>query len=267
MDENLKLLEDMKKLGLNQYEAKAYTKLLENFPLNGYSLSKTSGVPRSKIYEVLDNLLKKQLVFSKKIESGLVYFPLEPKLFISKIKKNYESVLKNVEEKTNELYLKNIVHYDTKILSGRKEIFSFLNLIIGLAEERIEVSIWDEEFLQLSDSLIEAEKRGIIVKGIYFGYNNKLKNVLTHRRLKTYLSEKEERNIVVIIDRKEAITGIVSRGEASQVSWTNDPGIIDITSDYIVHDLMVNSYSNSLSEKQRKEYEDAMDEVRKEYFK
>ena len=123
------------------------------------------------------------------------------------------------------------------------------------------------EILQLSDSLIEAEKRGIIVKGIYFGYNNKLKNVLTHRRLKTYLSEKEERNIVVIIDRKEAITGIVSRGEASQVSWTNDPGIIDITSDYIVHDLMVNSYSNSLSEKQRKEYEDAMDEVRKEYFK
>ncbi|MFK4784927.1 TrmB family transcriptional regulator [Fusobacterium sp. MFO224] len=266
MDENLRLLEDMKKLGLNQYEAKAYTKLLEEFPLNGYSLSKISGVPRSKIYEVLDNLLKKQLVFSKKTESGLVYFPLEPKLFISKIKQNYESILKNVEEKTNELYLKNIIHYDSKILSGRKEIFSFLNLIIGLANKRIEISIWEEEFFQLSDSLLEAEERGVVIKGLYFGYNNKLKNVLTHRRIETYLSEKEERNIIVIIDRKEAITGIVSRGEVSQVSWTNDPGIIDITSDYIVHDLMVNMYSNSLSGSDRKKYEDAMDKVRKEYF-
>ncbi len=37
--------------------------LLEKHPLNGYGLSKVSGIPRSRIYDVLQNLEDKQIVF------------------------------------------------------------------------------------------------------------------------------------------------------------------------------------------------------------
>jgi HTH-type transcriptional regulator, sugar sensing transcriptional regulator len=39
-----------------EYEAKAYLTLLEESPLTGYAVAKNSGVPRSRIYEVLDSL-------------------------------------------------------------------------------------------------------------------------------------------------------------------------------------------------------------------
>ncbi len=39
-----------------------------------------------------------------------------------------------------------------------------------------------------------------------------------------------------------------------------------MSEDYISHDLMVNLYSNKLEEDERQEYENFMDNARKEYF-
>lgn len=39
------IIENMKKLGLSEYEVKAYLKLLEKYPVNGYTLSKNLGIP------------------------------------------------------------------------------------------------------------------------------------------------------------------------------------------------------------------------------
>lgn len=142
----------------------------------------------------------------------------------------------------------------------------YIELLIENANSRIDISIWEEEYSDLEDSFKSAIDRGINVKGIYFGYDNKFDNVLTHRRLETYLEEKNERYIILIFDQKEAVTGIISRGEDSQVTWTNDFSVIDIMEDYIVHDLMINEYSSSLSESERKKYETATDKVRKKYF-
>ncbi|MCT4593682.1 MAG: hypothetical protein N4A57_05370 [Anaeromicrobium sp.] len=266
MDDQLILIEEMKQLGLNKYEAKAYLKLLEEWPVNGYTLSKNSGVPRSRIYEVLDGLTKKQLVFEKTTENGTVYYPLEPDMLVKKLKKNYESIIEHVEKETKQLFVKSKEQYDSKVITGRKNIFQFIGLLLEKARERIDISIWQEEYKDLEEYFNRAIDGGIKIKGIYFGYDNKLKDVLIHRRLETYLKEKDERYIIIIIDKKEAITGIISRGEESQVTWTNDFGVIDIMEDYIVHDLMINVYSNVLSQKERTKYELAMDQVRKDFF-
>lgn len=260
------LIEEMKQLGLNEYEAKAYLKLLEKWPVNGYALSKNSGVPRSRIYEVLEGLSKKQLVFEKNIENGTIYYPLEPDLLVKKLKKNYETIIEHVAKETTQLFVINKEQYESKIVSGRKNIFDFIELLIEKAENRIDISIWQEEYSDLKEPFEEAVSRGVKIKGIFFGYDNELKNVLTHRRLETYLKEKEERYIIIIIDQKEAVSGIISRGEDSQVTWTNDFGAIDIMQDYIVHDLMINEYSNSLSDEDRQKYEMATDKVRKDFF-
>ena len=266
MDNELILIEEMKQLGLNQYETKAYLKLLEEWPVNGYTLSKNSGVPRSRIYEVLDGLTKKQLVFEKFTENGTIYYPLEPDLLIKKLEKNYEAIIRHVKEETTQLFVKSKEKHETKVITGRKNIFDFIRLLIEKANQRIDISIWQDEYKDLEECFLEAINRGIKIKGIYFGYDNKLKDVLTHRRLETYLKEKEERYIIIIIDQKEAITGIISRGEESQVTWTNDFGAIDIVEDYIVHDLMINVYSSILPDEERQKYEATMDKVRKDFF-
>ena len=52
MDQILLIMNNMKQLGFSEYECKAYLKLLEIFPLTGYTLSKNLGVPRSRIYVI-----------------------------------------------------------------------------------------------------------------------------------------------------------------------------------------------------------------------
>jgi len=59
------IIENMKKLGFSEYESRVYLSLLTHYPVNGYTLSKNSGIPRSRIYEVLESLKAKQVVFEK----------------------------------------------------------------------------------------------------------------------------------------------------------------------------------------------------------
>ncbi|MCT4584934.1 MAG: hypothetical protein N4A54_08430 [Peptostreptococcaceae bacterium] len=266
MKEGLNIIEDMKKLGLSEYEIKAYLKLLEEYPLNGYALSKNSGIPRSRIYEILENLKNKQMVFEETNEKSTVYYPLEPKLLLNKLRYDFENIIENVETYANELYNKEKENNKLVVIKGRKNIIDFINVIVKSAKKRITVSIWEEEIEGLKDGLNEAIARGVDVKGIYFGKNNPFKSVMTHRRIERYLAEKEERYMTVVVDRKDSISGIISKGEQSQVTWTKDSGFIDMSEDYIAHDLMVNKLALRLNEEELKEFELYMDEVRKEFF-
>jgi len=60
--EKRQILETLKRLGLNEYEAKAYTALTLLGPSKATEISKQGDLPQSKIYEVLDGLIEKQLI-------------------------------------------------------------------------------------------------------------------------------------------------------------------------------------------------------------
>jgi sugar-specific transcriptional regulator TrmB len=266
MSINFEVIEDMKKLGLNEYESKAYLKLLENYPVNGYTLSKNSGIPRSRIYEVLKNLRDKQLVFEQEEEKGIVYYPLEPKLLVDKLKYDFNSALDNINNFATKIYSEKNEENKLVVIRARKEIIEFINRLIKDAEKSICVSIWEEELSELSKELNNAINNGITLKGIYFGKNNRYKQLVPHRRIETYLAEKNERYITIIIDGIHVVSGMVSRGEDSTVTWTKDKGFVDMSEDYIVHDLMINMYSNKLEGKSKEDFENFLDNIRKEYF-
>ena len=65
-------IQTLEKLGLSNYEAKAYLAILSEPPLTGYKLSKVSGVPRSRIYETIEKLTAKGLVLTQEGETSLV---------------------------------------------------------------------------------------------------------------------------------------------------------------------------------------------------
>lgn len=266
MSNELLIIEDMKKLGLSEYEVKAYIKLLEQYPVNGYVLSKNSGIPRSRIYEVLDSLKKKQIVFEQIEDNTTLYHPLEPSLLISKLKNNFEDILHHVDEYTKKIYSKQENTNELIVIKGRNKIMDFINALIREAEKRIAVSIWEEEINDISKVLNEAISKGVMIKGIYFGKNNPYKEIVTHRRIERYLSEKSERYMTIIIDGIHVVSGIISREEESQVTWTKDKGFVEMSEDYIAHDLMVNLYSKKLEKDERKEYESYLDNIRKEYY-
>jgi sugar-specific transcriptional regulator TrmB len=215
---------------------------------------------------VLDSLKKKQIVFEQIEKNTTLYHPLEPKLLISKLKNNFDDILNNVDEYTKRVYSKQENDNELIVIKGRNNIIDFINALISEAQKRIAVSIWEEETNDISKALNEAINRGVLLRGIYFGKNNPYEEIITHRRIERYLSEKSERYMLIIIDGIHVVSGIISRGEDSQVTWTRDAGFVEISEDYIAHDLMVNLYSNKLEVDERKEFECYLDNIRKEYF-
>lgn len=256
----------MKRLGFSEYEVKAYMALLETYPVNGYGLSKSSGIPRSRIYEVLGNLEDKGVVFKQSEEDATVYFPLEPKLLIEKLKKELTEIIQSVESYTHDIY--DASKEDRRMINikGYDEIISFLALILGQAEKRIALSIWEEESNLLKDVLVAAQRKGVVIRGIYFGENAPVEGLVYHRRINRYLVEKQERHINITIDGEQVVFGVISRGRDSSVSWIKDPGFVEMSEDYISHDVMINAYSEKISGKDKDEFEHFSDEARRDYY-
>jgi len=92
--------EELKLLGLNSYEIRAYVTLLEKGENKASFIAKNSKIPTSKIYETLSNLETKGLVYSipKKIkEFGANSIEIIEKL-LDKKEKELETTKKKIEE-------------------------------------------------------------------------------------------------------------------------------------------------------------------------
>src|SRR3990172_5063977 len=97
-----KLIADLRNFGLNEYEARTYVALTINGPLTASQLSDKSRVPQSKVYEVMRNLISKNLAetWSSKPQK---FKAIEPVHALKKIMNEKKNNLENLQDKTNNL--------------------------------------------------------------------------------------------------------------------------------------------------------------------
>ncbi len=130
-------------MGLTEYEAKAYLSLLNDHIVTATKLSEKSGVPRTKIYSVLESLAQKGWV---KIYSGvpLLFRAIDPNDVFEKVKKEYsiflESIQTTLKEEVNEMKEKFVI---------KKFDFGFENLKQEMEKAKtIQISNATTEFLK-----------------------------------------------------------------------------------------------------------------------
>jgi len=73
----------LQQIGLNKYEAEAYTALLAEGPLTGYELGKRSAVPLSRSYEILERLTQKGLALVQPADPPR-YTAADPAAFVAR---------------------------------------------------------------------------------------------------------------------------------------------------------------------------------------
>jgi sugar-specific transcriptional regulator TrmB len=104
--------EKLRKIGLTEYEAKAYLCLLRDHLNTAGKLSEKSGVPRTKIYSVLESLARRGWV---KVYSGapLLFRAISPREVFERIKRDYSDFLRSVqatlEKEVNEMKEKFVI--------------------------------------------------------------------------------------------------------------------------------------------------------------
>ena len=87
----------MESLGLTSYEIKVYLSLLEHGSMTAADISRTSGVPYSKIYEVLNSLENKVWLESDSSRPQ-TFFPKSPSTALDAIRLQKENEIKSNEE-------------------------------------------------------------------------------------------------------------------------------------------------------------------------
>src|SRR5947199_5519438 len=85
-------IELLQQIGLNKYEAEAYSTLLSQGPLTGYELGKRSQVPLSRSYEILERLTQKGLALIQPGDPPR-YSAQEPEQFLQQTRSDMTALL------------------------------------------------------------------------------------------------------------------------------------------------------------------------------
>ncbi|WP_172255055.1 TrmB family transcriptional regulator [Saccharibacillus deserti] len=234
--EIIKLLQD---LNFTEYEAKAYLALLDKSPLSGYAVSLGSGVPRSKIYEVLGGLVERGEVLISHEEPSL-YTPLPPQELVRLKKKRAEASLEAAETALEHYSFVSSNRENIWNITGTDAILERAAETIGRAGTRVLLEIWPEEAKLLEPQLRAASERGLDVLLVVYGeLDFDFAQVYPHDSSDEITREYGGRWIVVSADDREVVAGIVSLGTDSRAAWTLHPGLVMPITEVIVHDLYI----------------------------
>ncbi len=241
-----RLFANLKQLGFNEYEARVYVEMLHQIaPLTAYEIGKLSGVPRSKVYEVVDNLRRKQFVVQIE-DNPKKYLPVDPEEVFSSIEKSFKTSVNFVKEELNHLergetidYIFNIFGKET-IIERSKQMIRSASSSILIAVDRLMLDVLYKE-------LESAEHSGIELSIVLYGKRENIdfQNVYCHQ-----LREPDIRNfcfVLLDIDFKEVLAGTMPASTTEGHGfWTRSVYLNNIMQDNIIHEISLGMLEEKL---------------------
>ena len=225
-------LSDLEKIGFSANEAKIYTTLLRHGLLNGYEISKYSGVVRASVYDVINRMVSKGTVI--KIDGEPNYYrPLEYEKLIEKIKRETEHSIEKAQavfqsissEEARDDYVMNIVGFDKFIAKARE-------LIDGACGE-LSVSIWRKEFALLEEALNRAVNRGVKVYLFSFETIALEGATVFSYRISDVSNLFPYRRTALIVDNQEVLVG-ESHKDRGIFTCTKNHSVVSLATDELV---------------------------------
>lgn len=253
LDEKINLL---KNIGLTDTESKVYLTLIKNGNTSGYEASKLSGVPRSKIYNTLESLVRKGFVLFSEKDGNTRYASIPINEISEKIKREInhtldelDTQLKDYEAVTDLEYIWHIKEYNN--------VFAKCRNIINSTEKELLIQIWEEDISEIIDEVIELQDKGVKIGAVFFSENEKfelpLKNYVKHGMLKQKHEEMGGRFITLVSDNKQVVFGQILSGNVAEVIWTKSRPMISMAGECVRHDMYFYRGANICNDEMKKE--------------
>lgn len=234
------LIEKLQSFGLNQYEAKAYVSLLSIGTSNAYNISKASGIPRSRIYDVLESLTNRGVVmFEETSDNVKNYTALPAEVFLERIREEWSSNYNDIEkelkameskEKKDDIYVSTV--------KGEKNILTFCRNLLNESKEKVVISVWSNMYLELLPDLQKCIERGCKVSGITFEVEQPISSLEKHRENKIHNNIEKKPWFIISSDSKKLLYGHSSEVNGNAF-YTEDSTHIYLLEDYIFHDIVI----------------------------
>jgi len=227
---------NLKELGFSQYEAACYMALVGNHPINGSKLSKISGIARSRIYDVLRNLISKGYVIE--VNSGQ-YAPLPSDELVRRLKRSFDNNIDAFEDQITKASQKDDFEFVWTI-TGYENVMQKAIEMIKEAKEEIYIRLFPEANNHLDEYLTVADKRGVKIRYVAMGNITKKFDVQVLHPDDEHLQQIiGGRSIEVITDKSEALVGIfeTDNEDISSINWTRNRWFIIANRDSLRHDF------------------------------
>jgi len=225
------------KLGFSEYEAKAYIALLRESPVTGYQLSKTSGVPRSMIYEVLGKLTTRGAAMTLRKGNSTQYAPVPADEFLDQLQREHEVLTTSLKDDLATLASPADLEYVWNI-EGHENIMAKAREMISQAKSRIYLALVPATCQTLQPTLEEATGRGVRVV-LYSTSDVAMTGcrvVVAHVSEET-LGQARGLGLVLVIDGEEVLIGEWLTATQARASWTSSPLLVFIAEHHLRTDL------------------------------
>ncbi len=225
------IIESLKELGLNSYEAKVYVALLKKYPATGYEVAKLADIPQSRAYDTLKALETARIVSSSG-DKPQTFLPVKPKELTRRFRRKLEANLDFLEKKLPDV--KKDYNEPIHSISGLSEIREKIIEIIKSAKSDIYIEIWSHDFKYVEQHLFDAYNRGLDIKIV--GYDNvqcPFSTIFKHKNGREIELSLGGRMIFLLADSTEGIFGKVE----TKAIWTKNPEVVFLLKEFIVHDM------------------------------
>lgn len=223
----------LQQFGFSQYESQVYQSLITmDQPLDASSIVKGSGVPRSKVYEVIHRLTDKGMILETTVEKKRLYTALPLESAIKKLTADFNS-------KVNQL--KNTPIKETPkddrvwTLKDDQSIQSLLENSLQQATDSIIISGWADDLTQYLPILEEKYDAGIVVNMHVIGeIVTPIPNVST--LIPDTNHDTLERSRILIVDEQEILYAGMEETTWQAIRTQSRP-LVKFFTEFFYHDV------------------------------
>ena len=243
------LVEKLREIGFNSYEAKVYLSLLKKYPATGYEVAKLADIPQARAYDTLKALENDNIVAAAPTKP-VTYTPIKPQELTKRYRRKITSTLDFLDKK-----LPNVKDNHTEPImnvNGEHSIRSKISEIIKNAKKEIFIAIWSKDFRYFEGELLEAYHRGLEIKIVAFdGFMCNFGTVSRHVTGKDIIPTLGGRMIFVAADNIEGLFGrMESANKNSEPSavWTQNDEVVFLIKGFIVQDMYLTDVAEQFPE-------------------
>jgi sugar-specific transcriptional regulator TrmB len=253
-------------IGLSDYAIRTYLSLLQHHPINGSRLSKRSGIPRARIYDILRRL--KQRGFVAEAGKGL-FVPLPADELIKELRRSHEKDLSRLECLMKETRAPSDSDFIWTI-TGYQRVMEKAAEMIDAARTEIYIRLFLKEAEVLIKALKNAETRGVAVKCIFMEpFPQTFAIQVVHPQNETVEHNSGGRSFDLIVDKKEFIGGMFTaqEGEACRINWGRNHWSVIAGRDSLRHDFFhyflykTHTLHQTLDDSEKRLYEIIQDDM------
>jgi sugar-specific transcriptional regulator TrmB len=223
-------------IGLSDSAIHTYLSLLQHHPVNGSQLSRRSGIPRARIYDILRSLKRRGFVAES--SKGL-FVPLPPDELIKQLRRSHEKDLSRFQALVDDLQAP-ADHDFIWTVTGYQRIMDKAREMIDAARTEIYIRLFPQEADTLVQTLKAAEQRAVQVKCIFMGpFPETFAIQVTHPQHEVVKHGLGGRSFDLVVDNEEFIGGLFTAENIDEcrINWGRNRWFVIAGRDSLRHDF------------------------------